>query len=546
MDKRIALSKEDSIIYNHTDELVAKAAGRVDRKRKKPSYQNERYEGLYAANERSAITLILAYGPFGNKLTKLWEENREKAEKYHLKSSKELVVQYATCKNLRQAFLSAVLGEICENESELSELRVETEALAFEGFSKLFDLYENYDKQEVRDRKFNMLMESFTQMYLFGLTSFGASALSRPGVSDGSLETKVHMALSQSILNSITTSTPQCLVSSAMYKTKIELREKSSKQKEFEKRIRSQYFSKLGPAARILDSYLENESRTIQSEMLKDMMFDCGVDLSQLVCQTNITSADVDAIAQILYRYEPRMNETVNADTMIVPLLLSLIAAREIGAFRKEQIKNLLRLHTSRPETVSKRSAKEKGKSHKAYSEIEKKVGALNAENKRLTAEIGKLQKEYKTGLEHENIILQRKLDKAESDKSEAVRRAEEYQHEIERLNKQLGELREEKSSQRGDEEIIDERSFIMMTVSDEFGAGMKRYFPNMTYTNKPVIPVGVKKPIVVTMGLTRHITTQYLDGAGANWLGLWTKNKRNAAAQIRDFLDSLEDESEE
>ena len=79
------------------------------------------------------------------------------------------------------------------------------------------------------------------------------------------------------------------------------------------------------------------------------------------------------------------------------------------------------------------------------------------------------------------------------------------------------------------------------MSVADDYGAGMKRYFPNMQYTNRPVIPAGAKKPVVVTMGLINHKTTNYLDAAEVNWYPLWTKHKGRAAIEIRDFLDSLE-----
>ena len=284
------------------------------------------------------------------------------------------------------------------------------------------------------------------------------------------------------------------------------------------------------------------EYAQISYETLSEVLLRQNVQLAQLELDYRLTNEDMNQIADTIYRFEPNFIGIDNyEETLFIPLVIATVLAKEIDNLRKHETKHIVEsLIGERKAPVHK-----KNKYRNEKKLLEKKNRATHEKIDNLITENARLKKEYKEGIEQENRTLIRELEKSRKDMIKLRDRADDAEAELTELREKLSQLQDQVESMIPEEEIeviYDERHFVLMSVSDEYAAGLKtHFFPNMTYTNKPVIPGGVKKPVVVTMFLTNHKTTQYLKAANVNTYRLWTKHKARAAVEIRDFLDSLE-----
>ena len=233
-------------------------------------------------------------------------------------------------------------------------------------------------------------------------------------------------------------------------------------------------------------------------------------------------------------------------ETMIIPLIITTALAKEIMSFKQARIKEFAKEIGGEKVSRKKRRLETPG-SGKVEKEYQRRIRELEDENRKNSEEIERLKEEYRTGIEKENIRLIRESEKTKSSQAQAVQNAADIAAELALYKSKIDEMQDLLDEQTPDDEIetvFDERSFVLLTVSGEFGAGMKRlYFPNAQVVTKSVIPIGQKKPVVCTMMLINHKTTKYLEANNFNWYKLWTKNKKKAAVEIRDFLDQSEDE---
>ena len=271
--------------------------------------------------------------------------------------------------------------------------------------------------------------------------------------------------------------------------------------------------------------------------MLHDYAYMRGCDLYTLTHECVITRSQIIEALDVVHIYMDITDEEseVAFINSFLTLLMFRLVADDMSRFREEVLFRPLDV------PVNKNCSK---KDTKNLNMLQHELGKANRRIRDLENSAAKDRKAYRDTIERDNVRLNRENEDLKKRIKILESQNEGMKKQLTDADTQLERTCEKISEQTCEEDgqlIVDEREFTLVCHRADYGKKLTKQFPNMTVETNAFFPIG-DTPKVVTIFLIGHSTIQYLNSNGMKYLPLRSSNLKLAGAEIRAYLDSLDE----